>query len=510
MEKDLKFRISLEDLFSKNIENASHHAEGFDHHVISIREHLSSLTEQAVQAFGIFETFELLKGSAEEFVAMDKAAAQLAFTVGMRGGVAGSLEELTEQSDKLGQSSFFNHVEIQKAQNELLNFGISVDRTKDSIKTLTEVGVAKGQGLEELIQRIAGAAATGQTRGLNRAGFGLGNLHLEKAAGDIAAENRNFEKIVNALQGKFTGATTSFSAHEFFKLKKIEDEFAEFKEKVGKQLLIAFDQLLPYLKKGIEYLTEFGHFVTKNKDGLLAIGGAILATAGAIKVLNLSMAAFETISAGIAITPLGAFVTTVGALAAAWIYAREKYNEYVDSIEKRTETAVEKEIKAVRELAKGYEDLGESRKTALEHAISTQKNDIQAQINQLNEKWEKLYISHDPSMLEKMGLGGNSDYNKEKFGLMQQLTTLKAQLHSLKDSSSFTGENKKGTEGGLDSGLSEPKASKIQNITFNIIDPLKNQKVTIQGDMSDAKNVGQNFVEILTSLITDAAVVATE
>lgn len=514
MTEDLKFRISLEDLFSKGVQKAEGHAASFDHHVVAIREHISSLTTRAVEAFGIFEAFEFLKESAQDFIRADKAAALLQFTVGKRGGLGADLKYLNEQAEELGKKSFFNPREITQAQNDLLNFGISVNKTKKSIETLTEVGVAKNTNLEELIQKIASAASTGMTRGLTRGGFGLGNLKLEKAMGDIAAENRNFQKIVDALGVRFAGSTEFMQDKDFFKMKKLSDEMEHLREQVGRELLHAFDLMLPYLKKGIDYLHDLGHWLKINSDTLKEVAIDVGIVYGAFKSMmilkQLIIAAQEfrvslallklelrettisqiALNSAMELDPYVAIATAIAAIGLAWYESKKAHDEYEKSINSAIHTAVKEEIDAVKELTEAYKTQIFHRKTAQEDAIKDERVRL-----------ENLLAIERTLQNQQHFLNPEGQAN---------ITKYMAQLSALKDASNFGKKGEKGEKGDLGLSSSEPKASRIQNITINLNQPFNQAKFTMGGGNLDPREIAFRFSELLTTVTQDAAVVATE
>lgn len=507
-EEDLKFRISLEDLFTSGIEKAGHHAEGFDEHVISIREHISSLTERAVEAFGIFEAWEFGKESASDFIAMQKAQAELEFTANKRGNGADDFRELQEEAEKLGKTSFFSTKEIDLAENKLLNFGISIKQTREGIEALTNAGVGKGKSLDEVISSVSMAAAGGRAMALKE--YGLGYLKLEKDMSVSGAEARNFLKIITAIQKEFSGANEFMSSKEFYKIKAIQKEMEEFREHVGKNLLKAFDLMLPFLKKAIQYMEEFGHFVKENKDAIMpwvagigAVVGAILTFNTAMKLAEIAVQAFEFATS---ITWMGGIAIAIGLIAAGWYEAAHAHEEYEKSLNKRANEAVEAEKRNIQNLIDKYTELGESKQKAQEHAVAQQRelltkyiNDAQNDVDAFNTLRAKGKV---PSSME--------DENVKNMQRITELTSQKSALNDPKILQEAKGKSEKPEDSSLGSGLSEPKGGSIKNITININDAFKDQKITMGGGSMNARDIAPALLEFLVSMVQDSAIIATE
>ncbi len=517
MDKDLNFRISLQDLFSGGIQKAHGHAQHFEGAVGGLSTQISHLREEIGLAIFAFEGFETLKEMALDFVKLEQVGAQLQFTVGKRGGLAGDFNELTEQSEKLGKSSFFNNREIQTAANQLLNYGVSVKQTKESLQALTDVGVAKGKSLSEVISAAGMAAAGGRAMALKE--YGLGFLKLEKDMSVAGAEARNFNKIIAAMKHEFAGATDAMSGKEFFKIKKIQDELEEFREKVGRQLLKAFDALLPYLRKALELLTAFGSWIKEHIETVKLIAVAVGTFAIAISTVNTAFAigraamlAYTEMSAALTLVLEGETVAQVALnaamlinpyvlaaagialIATAWYNAAQAYEEYDNNLNKRIKDAAQEEDELVSKLAQHYIDLGKSKEEAMNMATASEMKNLQAMIDMVNDTIDI-----------KKGVG--ESYVAEA----QTLTKYMTQLSALKNKTVKFIEKEKVTNNpeGLGSELSQPKASRIQNITINLIKPFENQIVKMTG-VADVKDLAPAFTEYLISVAQDAAIVATE
>lgn len=508
MQEDLKYRISLDDLFSGGIKNAEHHAQHFEKGLGNLGGEIAHLREEIGLLFFAFESFEYAKSFSEVFVEAQKAAALLQFTVSKRGGLASDFEELVKQSEELGKTSFFNNTEIKKADDQLLNYGISIKKTKEAIATLTDVGVAKNKSLNDIIGAIGMATSGGREGGLKE--YGLGFLKLEKDMSVAGAEARNFNKIISAMKKEFAGATDAMSGNEFFKLKKIQDELEDLKEKVGKELMKAFDMMLPYLKMSIEYLTEFGHWVKENSEWIKGLATDIATAVGAFYAFELIMkadaAAVALLNGELAINPIVLAAGAIALLTKGWRDAIEEEEKYISLGDEIVSNYIKQEIENVDRLTESYQKLGETKERAQKDAIEYEKKHLDAQIELFKQQAADLY---------EASLGEDYDHASgwEKSKVIQEsIRQLEAQRKALNNAANFgkskTGSSAEGQD--LGSGISEPKASKIQNITFNLINPFQNQKITMGGGSMDVSEIAPKFTEFLVSLIEDTAVAATE
>lgn len=519
MGEELKYKISLEDFFSKGLQSAEgtakkfdHTVEGMDHHLQEIGHHMNDLKNEILAAVGVFELFKIGEQSAKEFIDAQKNAAMLAFTVSRRGGLAGDIEDLTEESEKLGKSSFFDHDEISKAQNSMLNYGISITQTKNSMKTLTDVALAKNKSMEDIISTIGMAASGGRAMGLKE--YGLQYMKLEKDMSVAGAEARNFKKIIDAMGISFSGATESMQDMEFFKIKKIQDELKDFREEIGKYLMKAFDALLPTIKKVMAALSDLGHWLVKHGEAIKTIATAIGAMILAYEAYKGVMAAVEIgqnlLNSAMAMSPIGAMIVSVGLLTMGYLNLVKamdgaKAHEDAKNDTSFNEGAAEEEGKRIEYKTK---QLSESGKAANEEAAKYKAiiDDIAGLEKQMKSQMDMFNKDQNDF---KFGQGGRDTmtlglYNRYKVQL-DYLKKLKAEI----DNKGKKGEGIEGMD--LGSGLSEPKASKLQNITINMGGLFANAKLQLPENLQGKpENFMMQLAEVLTSIVTDSAIVATE
>lgn len=514
MAEGVSYKISLEDYFSKGIKEAEGNASSFEKRIDSIGEHAKGLGKELLAAFGVVAGFEFFKGAAESFMEDEKAAQQLKFTVGARGGLASDFEALREESQRLQEIGIFDNTKTDEAAKSLLNYGISVDQVKESLKPIEDAAAVTGQELESLTEAVAKSASTGQTRGIKD--LGLGFLKLENDMSVAGAQARNMEKIMAALKEQFGGGLENIVANtEFGKMEQLKNQFDELKKDIGRGLMEAFNVMLPSIKSFIESLRSMVGWIKENWSWISEFGKAALITVGVIKTIKIAESiwkgvqiatqyatqAVELYNAAVAANPIGAAVLlAVTAIGYAWIENKRLYEEYNNSINERVKSAGETEAKVIDELTKKWVQKGATQEEATKIALNAEKTNTEATIKILE------------SQLKQYQAGSES-----YLGISQALTEEKAKrlwlTKNAKDlmSKSLRSNKLKDEMGNiLGSDTNEPKASKIQSITFNLNQPFQNQKISLDGSDIKAEDIAPKFTEFLISLVQDAAIIATE
>lgn len=517
--EELKYRISLEDYFSKGMQGASEHARAFDHHVVAIREHISSLTERAVQAFGIFETFEFGKDAFKAFVDGQKQAQMLSFAVSARGGLGKDFRELKEQAEGLEKTGIFDIVQTEKAQRELLNYGISIKQVKSSMQGL-QSAAAQGFGgnLDEVIAAAARASAGGRKMALLP--LGLGFLKLEKDMSVAGAEARNFQRILDAVNQKYSGGMAAFLETDAGRVMKLKNEFEAVKRQFGEEIAGAFNSLLPAINSIIHSMSSLATFIRDNSNLLIGLAKAATTAflvfkgmemaVGVFKALKFALmdlsawfqivtAAETTMSEALMVTPWGAVAAGIGVVVAG-LFALKGASDDAAAAQKRLHeqenaTIFKEEDDHIEGLIDQYIKLHKVKEGVARQAVID--SEIQRNFDATN-----LAIKATTNSPYNLDTKNQNAKNLQELG--DHLKGLKKELERAKT------RGYGGSENDLGSGLKEPKASRIQNITFNLNQPFQNQKISMTGGVDDVKNIAPLFTEFLLSLVEDASIVATE
>jgi len=531
--EELKFRISLEDFFSKGIHGAEHAGQQFEHRIDSIAEHVNELKSEIIASLGIFQTFEFGKEAAQEFIESEKTARQLQFAVGMRGGLGSDFKELQEQAEQLQETGIFHHDSTERAAKDLLNYGLSLEQVKKGMGSIEDVAAASGNTLDEMVSAIGMAAAGGRAMKLKQ--FGLGFLALEKDMSVAGAEARNFEKIIDAMTGRFAGGNVSIATTtEFGKLEQFKNDMKVFREEIGHELMGIFDSALPSIKEFVRHMKEMFHWIKENANTLknlaIAFGGTFLAMktigSGIAIIKGLAFAFGELkfavqawadaeimASEAMAVTPWGAIAVGIGLLTFAFIEmagAADRAAEAAKKIHKEEKDAgYEDERKKIEELADEYKDM--SREAAMAKVMGAEQIRIGKLI--VAEKRETSDINRLADLtgntLDKNEKKTQAGYKETTSGAALYLSDLKKELAHQETVRKQLGMDEKGAPDSKE--LSEPKASKIQNITINMGGLFQNAKLDLPADLKQKPlDFLVELAEALTSTIVDSTVVASE
>ena len=175
----------------------------------------AAFTVQAVVAFG--------KASLEAFREAEVNANKLKFAVTQIGNDGEqSFERLIKQSERLQKISIFSDDDIQRAQTQLIQFGLTADQVELLIPKVLDLASATGMDLagatDVLIQGI-----NGQTRALKPLGLEFKNT------GDKA---ENLAKISEKLN-KFMGSTSVALETSAGNAANFANQVDELQEKIG-------------------------------------------------------------------------------------------------------------------------------------------------------------------------------------------------------------------------------------------------------------------------------------
>lgn len=512
-QQGVKYRISLEDVFSKGIKDAESNAVRFENSIDSIGHHLGQLKTELLAAFGITAGFSFLEGAAEKFMESEKAAQQLKFTVGMRGGLASDFQELAAQADHLHETGIFEQDLINQAAQSLLQYGFSVDQVKDNLSIFADAAAASGKPLEEVISAVGAAATGGRTMGLKQ--FGLGFLDLEKDMSHAGAQARNFDKITKEMVANFKGGMDDITKNtEFGKVANLQNQFTTFKEELGKDLLTLFDKALPSIKKFIEMLREALKWLERHKEVVKQVARVVLDLGiafGIYTVISKSIAAFQALSS--IMRGLKA-VFMEAAVARQVLTVAEEQGAVAAGLDAAAESIAGKSVGG----SSLTMDIGESIGKGLASFLAGGGAAIAGAgigfgvLMYLNENAKFYDPKNEKEFKQIIDDKNRADYEKGLISKQVRESHLLGQYQWSPSSAKAVTPPKRMDKGGVDlgSGLSEPKASKIQNITINVNRPFEGTKITSQTLGMALDEIGPKVTEWLTTLVTDAAIVARE
>lgn len=504
MEENLKYRISLEDLFSKGINTAEGNAKSFEGSVDSLGGSFNRLRNQIAGAIGIYQTFNFAKSVVDTGATFERAEIQLKTLLKSADKAKEVFTDIQNESTK----SPFTFQEILKGNAALISTGLTAKRAKEDFTNLSNAIAATGGTNDELgrmVMNLQQIRNTGKATALDIKQFGYAGINLYSLLNDyykanhIALQNQkqDYETITGALKlaaqegGQYYNALNNLADSTSGRISNLSDSFDIFKDTLFKAVKPSVNSVVAALTEWMNKGKEFIRFLQEHEKQikLIAVGVAGAAAAYSSYKIAVEAAAIaqSVLNGALAISPLGLAVTGVGLLAAAYYELTENIGKSIQEQEKfdreNMKTWEAKWIKDERENVDRM-SAGKSAKERLKI--------IESEIAEAKKAQEGLNFN---SMADRQR---NDKYRAiiAELEKMKKEKALKTSINSSDD--------------GLGSGLSEPKESKIKAITIHINQPFKDQKITMGGGNMNPGDMMQGLVEFLISLTQEATIVSTE
>src|SRR6185369_4903679 len=509
MDESLKYRISLEDLFSRGIATAEQNAKKFEGSVTGIDKAAQSLKSTLATAFSVYAITAFGKSVLNTGASFERAEIQLKTLLKSGDEANAVFKDLQTESTK----SPFTFQELLKGNAALISTGISAKKAKEDFNALANAIAATGGTGDDLsrmtfnLQQIKNVGATAQDiKQFGMAGiniYGLLDKYAKQYNITIDKHHITYEQIIGSLKlagkegGQYFNALNNLADSTSGRLLNLTDSFDVFKDKIFKDAKPAINSVIegltgilnhaPDIIRGFKMMAVA---VAGFGAGLLLVKGYMIATntiaktmfvvdmvkyVAATRGITGATSAWQIIQASLNTTLLANPYILVGAALAA--LAVGIYNVYAENkrlkeqIEGSMQTAAQAELKTLDAKIARYKELGKTAKQAYEDEKSRLRVEVAKATNEVAAAKRKVPIVADL-------FGDNQlkvDYLKKK----QLLDALSRQQSALMGASAKVLKGDKGEVGAdLGSGLSEPKASSIKNITINMNNPFQNMKVT--------------------------------
>jgi hypothetical protein len=450
-EEGVKYRISLEDMFSGGIHKAHGSARNFEKGIEQITEKLRGVRGMIIEAFAGYELIQFGKDSVKAFEEAERAKSQLDNALKNR-DVGFTMHELSAQAEEYAHKWIFSKDQIAKAQVELTKFkNIHGDSFLKTEELAINIASRKGGGIEEWMNTVGRAIndPTHASRLLRPMGIAFTDAQEKMIkqlvnTGNVAkAQDMIFKELNNTFAGSADAA-----AHTAEGMKAIAGHgWEEFQEKIGgvidkveMSLLPMFqEELLPALDKFADWVTDHGDDITHFFE----------------HVWNVAKFFGKTI------------YDIVDGLNA--LFDNKHYNVYMDS--------------------EGLHWDEKDEKWKKEHGYEAHHPVDQDMIPPTNKGM------FDPKL---MGIAG--DPVKTWGKALVNLGLRKAPTNNDKDTASMD----------MGSGISEPKASRIQNVTITMQHVMENMQNHFATPGEGASDFKTKLLEALNSVVKDAAIIASE
>lgn len=528
--EDLKYRISLDDIFSKGIATAETNAASFEKVVSSLQNKIAGL-------FAGFQTFNFVKSVID--VGGEFEAAEIGLTTLLKS--AQEAKSVITQVKKDAMETPFDVKGLLMGERALISAGLGAKQAREDILNLANAIAATGGGDDELSRMAVNMQQIkniGKASALDIKQFGYAGINiytaLAEATGKTAAQVKemdvSYELLTYALKkahdqggiyenglenmSKATKVMVSNMGEMWDSLKN--DLFLQNKESID-SVIASITSLIKWLKNNIDSIknlvitiglaaTAYASFIAYQKiaiwyNGLstAAIIVNTLATEGwaaAQIALNIAMEA----------NPIGLVIAAVAALTAGVLSLKQQYDDLVksfDDAKKIGSDIISERLTQQRDAL--MKQKGMTKELAEAQALASEKRIAQivlenALINESNKQSTNLLGYPSEEMLEA---------HRQTLSAKQALKDLYTGGKSLFKDVLKGDPGPAGTD--LGSGLNEPKASKIQNITINLGGVFANQKNTFTNSVGEGVDdfMGK-LSKALNSVVLDAAVIASE
>lgn len=502
MSTNLRYTLTLKDLFSRRMNNAIGKTSQLDNKMNrlgnSIKTAMGGLAvgfavQNIVKTTAEMEGLEIgIKASAKSAEAGERNMKFLNDQVtrlglDLKGTMQGyqlfnaSLIDTSLQGEKgnkvfrqLSEAIAVMHLPAQQANATFLALGQMM--SKGTVQA-QEMKLQLGNALPGAFQAAARAMGV-TTMELNKM-MEQGKLVSEDFLPKFGAEmERTFGKKVPA-------ATKSLQAN----LNRLNTEFTRLKTEVG-------NEFMPLILKVTKGLIDLSRWTKRNIKDIKMWATLILSLVVALKALKVAQIAANL---AMAANPIGLVITALAGLAlaikAVWEWNKKLRNDYTQSIEDRKAAAIVEETTRLNELAAAYEKMGLSRRKAREKAFTGELLNLKAKIGAL-----------------ELNLGKGTP--EQRLATAQRLTEETAKLGVLTGKNIFSDPSKAGGASGSLKGKSklgtgtEGHGARPQNLNITIdklVETLKIEAATVrEGTVQMKEMVSKVLIEAVNDINTAA------
>lgn len=514
MSNDLKYTLSLKDLFTKQMSAAIAATDKLDDKMSKLSSGLGSQLSGVFAGIGVAALGQQILEVGSSF-----ERAEIGLKTLLHSSV--KAKEVFEDLKQSAVQSPFSFETLLEGNKLLISTGISAEQAKKDFNGLANAIAATG-GTEDTLSRMAinlqqiknvGRATALDIKQFGFAGiniYGILDKYSKKHKINLDMENVSYEDITKALNeagqagGQYYGALDNLANSTSGRLSNLKDAFKN-------TLYDVFVKLSPMINSIVLGITSFFNFIKNNLSVIAAFAKTIgiivglyflynsylklniwyngLSTAAIVlNTLATEGASAAMVALNIAMTanPFGVLLAGIGLLVLAW-------NLYSDSLDaakaaqdrifqsERVSNGIQEEISRVNDLAKAYEGAGMKKGEALKKALSFEIETTKGAISQLEGKagsendLKVLYAQQ--SVLQRMG---------SKFGL----------------SAESGGSKKDAANPKLGTGVSV-SAARPQNLTINITKLIETMNLRAADLRDSAIQIKEEVAKALLEAVND-------
>ena len=533
MANELRYTLTLKDLFSRQMNGAISSTEKLDNKVNSLSANIGGRLAGAIAGLSVI-------GLGREM--LDVGASFERAEIGLKTLLHSSVlaknvfEDLKAESVK----SPFSFETLLQGNRLLISAGVSADQAKKDFFGLSNAMAAVG-GDEDALSRMAinlqQIKNTGRATALDIKQFGFAGInmfdllskHAQKHNLVLDMEKVSYEQITAALNeagaagGRWFGATDNLVNSTSGRLSNLKDSFKN-------TLYDIFVKLSPAINATVEGITTFFNAIRNNLALIVSIGKAIgtmvlalyayktiTATLAAVEMAKFAIAMITTATAiegtplatlvlnsAMLLNPIGVVIGLVATLVIGW-------NLYADSLERaealHQETfakntkinAINEEINKVKELRGEYEKQGLSKQDAWKKTLKERleaKGSAIAMVEQMAK--EEPLLEKKKVLESKLGVLYEQQKYLNKLGSPFGITT--DTISSLDKKGNKIAEPNKPASLGTGTSVT---AARPQDLTINITKLVENLNIKAENLKDSAIQIKEAIAKALIEAVND-------
>lgn len=244
----------------KGFDESGKAAKNLGKEASGLERQMSQLGQRIIAAFAVERVIAFGQAALKSFREAELSANKLNFAVtNLAGGGIDLFKKLTKQAEEFQKISIFSDEQIQGAQTQLIQLGLTGDQVEALIPKILDLASAQGIDLAQATDKVI-QGINGQTRGLKDAGI---------AFEDTGSKTENLA-ILSEKLAKFQGATAVALNTSAGAAKNLENRFDDLMETVGEFIDTELNRLKSTLVETADILSGNGGSITNAIKSFLA------------------------------------------------------------------------------------------------------------------------------------------------------------------------------------------------------------------------------------------------
>lgn len=340
MAQEVVYEMSLKDMLSPKVEKAEGIVKKFEAGMSSFGHTAIKTMESLGVSFAMFEGWEFLKTSTEEFHKLHEAESQVQAALDSTRNAAGlTYEELESDAKNLTSQFQFTQDQIVNMQSVMLTFtSITKSKFGEAEQAVMDMATRMHEDLQSATVQV-GKALQDPVRGitaLRRVGVNFNQAQTDLVKHMVATGHAAKAQayILHELQTEFGGsAKAAANVDPLFRFHKL---MTDIKLEVGQAATQLLHALTPAINWLVTAVKNSVHWIKEHKDLVeaIAIGAGVAAVAFgvytvAVNVINIATTAWTAVqwllNAALTANPIGIVVVAIGTMVGFVVYAWKKW-----------------------------------------------------------------------------------------------------------------------------------------------------------------------------------------